>query len=221
MVLGLSLGIHAVHREDALYVDLCPGRLLGEAVEQFPDVGGHLLGRHAGRQVVGADHQEQFLGMAVDDRIETVEQPSRTVGADAAVLDMAVVEQLGPLAAVGDAVPEKNDVVTPDRQLFEKAAFLIVVFVLGERCDRDEQSRGKENGFFISGFYFLIFKFTFIKLHGVFQPVVERIADQRMADRHLVRPRDAADEEAQVSRLRSCPAFSPSPWRRASSAAAR
>ena len=148
VVLGLSLGIHAVHREDALYVDLCPGRLLGEAVEQFPDVGGHLLGRHAGRQVVGADHQEQFLGMAVDDRIETVEQPSRTVGADAAVLDMAVVEQLGPLAAVGDAVPEKNDVVTPDRQLFEKAAFLIVVFVLGERCDRDEQSRGKENGFF-------------------------------------------------------------------------
>lgn len=33
VVLGLSLGIHAVHREDALYVDLCPGRLLGEAVE--------------------------------------------------------------------------------------------------------------------------------------------------------------------------------------------
>ena len=45
--------------------------------------------------------------MAVDDRIEPVEQPAGTVGADTAVLDMAVVEQLGPLAAVGDAVAEE------------------------------------------------------------------------------------------------------------------
>lgn len=91
--------------------------------------------------------------MAVDDRIEPVEQPAGTVGADAAVLDMAVVEQLGPLAAVGDAVAEENDVVAANRQLFEKTAFLVVVFALGERRGGSEKRRGKENDFFMVGFF--------------------------------------------------------------------
>ena len=42
------------------------------------------------------------------------------------------------------------------------------------------------------------FKATFIELHGVFETVIERVADQGMAYRHLVAPRNALDEIVQV-----------------------
>ena len=151
--------------------------------------------------------------MALDDRIEPVEQPAGTVGADTAVLDMAVVEQLGPLAAVGDAVAEENDVVAANRQLFEKTAFLVVVFAFGRTMRRQREAPRQGERFFMVGFFyhFLFIEFAFVKLDRVFQPVIERVADQRMADRDFVGPRDAADEKRRFSRLRSCPAFRPSP----------
>ena len=42
------------------------------------------------------------------------------------------------------------------------------------------------------------FKATFIELHGVFETVIESVADQGMAYRHLVAPRNALDEIVQV-----------------------
>ena len=86
-------------------------------------------------------------------------------------------------------------------QLLEKTAFLVVVFALGERCGSKEKRRGKENDFFHGRLLFIIFylsEFAFVKLDRVFQPVIERVADQRVADRDFVGPRDAADEKAQV-----------------------
>ena len=81
--------------------------------------------------------------MAVDDRIETVEQPSRTVGADAAVLDVAVVEQLGPLAAVGDRVAHEDDLRIAHLAvgLLEAAE---VRPVLGLRSGAEQTRKGKD-----------------------------------------------------------------------------
>ena len=122
----------AVHGQDALHIDFGPPRFVLEAVDQFGDVGHDLVGRDAGGQIVGADQQEELFGMPLDNRVEAVEQPPRTVGADAAVLDMAVAEQLGPLAAVGDRVAQKDDVARKHRKHLEKTAPLVVVFALGE-----------------------------------------------------------------------------------------
>jgi len=123
----------------------------GTAPVMEPGAMGHDLGgRNAGRQVVDADHQKQFLGMPPDDRVETVEQPPRAVAADAAVLDVAVVEQLGPLAAVGDRVAQEHDVARIDREHLEKAAPLEVVFALRKGRAHGEQRGGKDQDAFHS-----------------------------------------------------------------------
>ena len=98
------------------------------------------------RKIVGTDHQKELPRTSGDDRIDAFEQPARTVSADAAVLDVAIVEQFGPLAAVGDAVAQKNDVVRPDGQCIEKAAFLVIVFVLRTNGRTGEQRRKQQNG---------------------------------------------------------------------------
>jgi len=93
--------------------------------------------------------------MPPDDRVETVEQPPRAVAADAAVLDVAVVEQLGPLAAVGDRVAHEHH-RGRGRELrigFGIAAVVGPVALLGRqqgrKCERDQQ-----NQFFHGGRYF-------------------------------------------------------------------
>ena len=151
LVVFLELGERlAVDGQDALHIDLRPARLGLETVDEPGHIGHDLVGRNAGRQVVDADHQKQFLGMPPDDRVETVEQPPRAVAADAAVLDVAVVEQLGPLAAVGDRVAQEHDVARIDREHLEKAAPLEVVFALRKGRAHGEQRGGKDQDAFHS-----------------------------------------------------------------------
>ena len=44
-------------------------------------------------------------------------------------------------------------------------------------------------------------QFTAVKPHGIFEPVIESVADQRVPDRNLVRPRNPLDEIAQILQI--------------------
>ena len=140
----VGVEIPPVHREDALHEDPRPARIGLEPVDDPGDVGDDLPGGGSARQVVDADHQEQPLGMPFDDRIEPFGQFARPVGADAAVADVAVVEEFAPLAAVGEAVAQKDDVARADRQQLEQAAPLLPVRLLGAGRAGGEK-RGGEN----------------------------------------------------------------------------
>jgi len=138
----------AVHRKNALHVDLRPLRLRLETVDQPRNVAHDLLGRNPRRQIVRPDHQEELLRMRRNDRIEPVEQPGCAVAADPAVLHVAVLEQLRPLASVGDRVAQKHDVARMQRQNVEKAPPLVVVFALGEgRTGNPQRGNKNQNAF--------------------------------------------------------------------------
>lgn len=117
------------------------------------DVGHHLVGRDPDSQVVRADHQEQSLGMPRKDRVQPAEHPPGLIAADAAVADMAVVEQFGPFAAVGDAVAQEDDVARTDRQHLEEAAPLVVIFALRQdaACAQQQQSQKQKSFHGLSG----------------------------------------------------------------------
>ena len=137
-----------VNRKDALHVEFRAGRLGLESLHDFADVGHNLLHGCIGRQIVGADQQEEFLGVSLDDRIEPVEHPTRTVAADAAVLDAGIGQQLVPLAAVGDAVAQKDDVLRGYGQLLEERATLEIVLALREDGGCGNQQHSRQNQFF-------------------------------------------------------------------------
>ena len=136
--------VAVVDRQDALHVDARAGRGGGEAVEQRGHVGGHLAGRAPGGQVVDPDHEEELARTAREDRVEAAEQPIGAIAADAAVEHAAAAEELRPLAAVGDAVAQEDDVAPAHRQLLEKAAALVIVCALREGGGGEQQGRRKK-----------------------------------------------------------------------------
>ena len=72
------------------------------------------------RDVVHAAHDEQFLGLSLDDGTDAVDQALDDVAHDAAVLDVPVVQQLVELATVGQAVAQHDDILLADGQLVEE-----------------------------------------------------------------------------------------------------
>ena len=52
---------------------------------------------------------------------------------------------------------------------------------------------------------------AFIESDRVFQPQIEGVADERMADRHLVGPRNALDEIAQILQIEVMAGSEPQP----------
>lgn len=80
--------------------------------------------------VIDSAHDEQLLGLTLDDGVDAVDQSLDNVANDAAVLDMPVTHQFVELTAVGKAVAQHNDVLLANGQLVEQGCSANVVRVL-------------------------------------------------------------------------------------------
>ena len=144
-----EVSIVIVGGQDALHDDASARRLSLDASHDFAYVHGDGVVAVAPVHVVGANHEKDHGRLALGDGLEAVEHASRDVGADATVLTVGVLEQLGPFTAISDAVAEEDDVVLRGRHGLEKQFALVVIGAelagnLGETLDRHQHGNRKE-----------------------------------------------------------------------------
>jgi len=119
-----------VKGQQTLQVDLGPGAALLDHDDEALHRSGDAVGAHVVRDVVDAAHDEQLSGLALDDGVDAVDQALHDIADDAAVLDVAVVQQFVKLAAVGQAVAQHDDILLADGQLVEQGCPPRVIRVL-------------------------------------------------------------------------------------------
>ena len=81
-----------VQRQNALQIESGRRRFLLDSLCNLIDVLGDFLDAAAGREVVGADEQEDFGWLALGDGVETVENAIGSIAADSTVLGVWIVE---------------------------------------------------------------------------------------------------------------------------------
>ena len=90
------------------------------------------------REVVGADEQENLGWLTLRHGAQTVEYALGCIATDTAVLGVRIAQQLCPLATVGDAIAEEDDVALAGRQRLKQSGTLIiecgVFLLLSLRC---------------------------------------------------------------------------------------
>lgn len=126
----LPLSHVVVKRQKALKIDLGTRGALLDHDDKFLHRSSNTIGTHLMRNVIDSTHDEQFLGLPLDDKIDAVNQALDNVAHDSAVLDMTIAQQLIELATVGEAIAEHNDVLFADGQLIEKGRPSSIVGVL-------------------------------------------------------------------------------------------
>ena len=126
----LPLSHVVVKRQKALKVDFGPRGALFDHNDELLHRSSYTVGTHLMRNVIDATHDEQFLGLSLDDGVDTVNQALDDVAHDSAVFDMTIAQQLIELATVGEAVAEHNDVLFADGQFIEKGCPSSIVGVL-------------------------------------------------------------------------------------------
>ena len=80
--------------------------------------------------VIDTAHDEQLLGLTLDDGINTVDETLNDVTDNATVLDVAVAHEFVELTAVGEAVAEHDDILLADGQLVEQGGPPCIVGIL-------------------------------------------------------------------------------------------
>ena len=135
-----------VEGQEALEVDLCAGGALLDHNDEFFGHTGDAVGGHAVGDVVDTAHDEEFLGLPLDDGVDAVDEALDDVADDAAVLDVTVAQEFVELAAVGEAVAEHDDVLLADGQLVEEGRAAGVVGVLVGLGHGGEGGEDREGG---------------------------------------------------------------------------
>lgn len=97
-----------VCRKDTLEIDYCLRAVSFDGIEDFGNLVPNLFGCLSTGKVVGADHEEDFLGFSLGDLIEPFEHTPCGITVDAAICDPLYSGELAPFAAIGNAVSEKT-----------------------------------------------------------------------------------------------------------------
>lgn len=116
-----------VHRQDALNIHLCLGRLGADGRDNLADIGIHGIGRDVARQVVDTDQQKDFGRLYPGHLAQAKKHPLAGIPADAPVFGARVLQQFAPFAAIGDAVPQKDNFVFRIREYLEQRFALVVI----------------------------------------------------------------------------------------------
>lgn len=119
-----------VEGEQALEVNLGSRGALLDHDDELLHRTGDAVGTNIVGDIVDSAHDEQFLGLPLDDGTDAIDEALDDVADDATVLDVAVAHQLVELAAVGEAVAEHDDVLLADGQLVEQGGTTCIVGVL-------------------------------------------------------------------------------------------
>ncbi len=109
-----------VDREQRLDIELCLWRFCSDVVDQLSDCSGDRVGGQIVGNVVDADKEENFCGMSVDDRIDSLHDSFDYVTVDSTVFDVWHSEQFVPLAAVCQAVADEHNVGRVNGQQVEQ-----------------------------------------------------------------------------------------------------
>lgn len=126
----LPLAHVVVEGEQALEVDLGAWRALLDDEDEALHGAGDAVGADVVGDVVDSAHDEEFAGLSLDDGVDAIDEALDDVADDAAVLDVAVAQELVELAAVGEAVAEHDDVLLADGELGEEGRTACVIGVL-------------------------------------------------------------------------------------------
>ena len=119
-----------VERQQALQVDLGPGRALLDHDDKALGHTGNAVGTHIVGDVVDATHDEQFLGLSLDNGVDAVNHALHDVTHDTAVLDVAVIQQFVEFTTVSQAVAQHDDVLLADGQLVKERRTPCIVGIL-------------------------------------------------------------------------------------------
>lgn len=119
-----------IEGQEALQIDFCPGGALLDHNDEAFGHTGDAVGSHIMGNVVDTAHDEQLLGLPLDDGTDAVDHALNDVAHDAPVLDVAVAQQFVELAAVGKAVAQHDDVFLADGQFLKEGCTAGIVRVL-------------------------------------------------------------------------------------------